>query len=237
MTPHNNAKKEDVASSFLFPGDPKRAKFVADNFLKDAKLVSDVRGQVVYTGYYKDKKVSIMSSGMGSASAGIYAYELFEFYNVENIIRIGTSGGLTKDLKVGDLVFALTASTDTNYAHQFDLKGTLSPSCNFSLLEKAVQAARTEGFPHQVGMVFSSDLFSSYNALGSDSWKKWAECGAIAQDMETYALYALASRMGKKALSILTMTDSLVTNESFKDEERMSGNSRMIITALEALTV
>ena len=236
MTPHNNAKREEVASSFLFPGDPSRAKFVAENFLQDAKLVSDVRGQVLYTGYYNDKKVSILSSGMGSASAGIYAYELFKFYEVENIIRIGTSGGLTKDLKVGDLVFALTASTDTNFAHQFDLKGSLSPACNFSLLEKGVAAARENSFDHQVGMVFSSDLFSSYNFLGADSWKKWADCGAIAQDMETYALYALASSMGKKALSILTMTDNLVTGESFKDEDRMQGNSRMIITALEALT-
>ena len=219
----------------LLPGDPLRAKFAAERFLDGAELVTDVRNVLGYTGTYKGVPVTVMASGMGGPSAGIYSYELYKFYDVDRIIRIGTSGGLQRELEVGELIFALTSSTDTGWAHQYDLKGTLSPSPDFETLEAALQSVKALGYEYTAGMIFSSDCFSSYNALGSDSWKKWASLGALAQDMETYALYSTAQYLKKKALSILTMTDNCVTGESFKDEERMEGNGKMIKVALETI--
>ena len=176
-----------------------------------------------------------MASGMGGASAGIYSYELYRFYDVETIVRIGTSGGLRKELLPGDLVLAMTASTDSAWAHQYSLNGTLSPAPDFDLFKSAVKCAEALGLRYTAGMVFSSDLFSSYNALGEGEWKKWAAMGALVQDMETYALYSTAMYLGKRALSILTMTDNGVTGQSFRNEERMKGNSAMIRLALETL--
>lgn len=233
MTPHNSAGKGDFAPYVLFPGDPARALYVAGSFLENARQVTAVRGMTGYTGTWKGAPVSVMSGGMGGPSAGIYAYELFTEYDVEGIIRIGTSGGLQPEQKPGDLVFALTASTDSAWAHQYGLKGSYSPSVYFPLLEKAVGIARKHGYPFHAGMVFSSDLFSSYNALGGDSWKKWARMGALVQDMETYALYSTAAWTGKKALSILTMTDSCVTGAGLADDKRMTGLEPMIRTALD----
>ena len=235
MTPHNRAEKGDFAKRVLLPGDPARATFVAEEFLSDARLVTDVRGIKGYTGTYKGLPVSVMASGMGGASAGIYSYELYRFYDVETIVRIGTSGGLRKDLLPGDLVLAMTASTDSAWAHQYSLNGTLSPAPDFNLFKSAVKCAEALGLGHTAGMVFSSDLFSSYNALGEGEWKKWAAMGALVQDMETYALYSTAMYLGKRALSILTMTDNCVTGQSFRNEERMKGNSAMIRLALETL--
>lgn len=236
MTPHNKAEKNQIAPNVLIPGDPQRASFVAENFFDNSKLVSDVRGELCFTGTYKGVPVSVMSSGMGGPSVGIYSWELFTVYNVKNIIRIGTSGGLQKNINVGDIVFAMSSSTDSGWAHQYDLKGTLSPVCSWNLLKNAVQSAEEQNLPYHCGMVFSSDLFSTYNALGADSWKQWANMGALVQDMETYALYCNALRAKANALSILTMTDSCVTGKSFKDEERMVGNSNMIKIALETIT-
>ncbi len=235
MTPHNRAEKNQIAKNVLLPGDPLRAKFAAERFLDGAELVTDVRNVLGYTGTYKGVPVTVMASGMGGPSAGIYSYELYKFYDVDRIIRIGTSGGLQRELEVGELIFALTSSTDTGWAHQYDLKGTLSPSPDFETLEAALQSVKALGYEYTAGMIFSSDCFSSYNALGSDSWKKWASLGALAQDMETYALYSTAQYLKKKALSILTMTDNCVTGESFKDEERMEGNGKMIKVALETI--
>lgn len=235
MTPHNRAEKNQIAKNVLLPGDPLRAKFAAERFLDGAELVTDVRNVLGYTGTYKGVPVTVMASGMGGPSAGIYSYELYKFYDVDRIIRIGTSGGLQRELEVGELIFALTSSTDTGWAHQYDLKGTLSPAPDFETLEAALQSVKALGYKYTAGMIFSSDCFSSYNALGSDSWKKWASLGALAQDMETYALYSTAQYLKKKALSILTMTDNCVTGESFKDEERMEGNGKMIKVALETI--
>lgn len=235
MTPHNRAEKKDIAKRVLLPGDPARATFVAEEFLTDARLVTDVRGIKGYTGTYKGMEVSVMASGMGGASAGIYSYELYKFYDVDAIVRIGTSGGLQKELLPGDLVLAMSASTDSGWAHQYGLNGTLSPAPDFTLFRNAVKHADSLGLRYTAGMVFSSDMFSSYNALGEDEWKRWAAMGALVQDMETYALYSTAMYLKKRALSILTMTDNCVTGESFADGERMKGNSNMIRLALETL--
>jgi purine-nucleoside phosphorylase len=233
MTAHNRAKRGQIAPIVLAPGDPHRARLVAERYLEDAQLVSDVRSMEAYTGRYKDKLVSVMGTGMGSPSAGIYTYELYTAYDVEAIIRIGTSGGLQPSIAVGDLIIAMTASTDSNWAHQYDLKGTLSPVCDSALFFEAVNTAKELGFTAHSGMVFSSDLFSSYNALGEESWKPWAKMGALGQDMETYALYATAAWTGKRALSILTMTDSCVTGSGFGDDMRSVGLYPMIELALE----
>ncbi len=235
MSPHNRASKDEIAKNILMPGDPLRAKFAAEGFLENARLVTDVRNMLGYTGYYHGVPVTVMASGMGGASAGIYSYELFKLYDADRIIRIGTAGGLKKELKVGELIFPLTASTDSGWAHQYDLKGTFSPAPDFETLEVAIESANSLRLDYSAGMVFSSDCFSQYNALGPDSWKSWARMGAIAQDMETYALYSNAMYLNKKALSILTMTDNLVTGESFNDEDRMNGNSNMIKAALETI--
>lgn len=233
MTPHNRAEKGDFAPTVLMPGDPLRAKFCAENYFDKPRLVTDVRNVLGYSGFYKGMPVSVMSSGMGGPSAGIYSYELYTHFGVENIIRIGTSAGLQKNMEVGDLVFALTCSTDSAWAEQYNLKGTLAPCVDFSLLEKGIASAREKGFPFYAGMIFSSDYFSSYNALGENEWKSFAFLGALAQDMETMALYSTAMYTHKRALSILTMTDNVVTGKSFRNEERMEGNRRMIEVALE----
>jgi purine-nucleoside phosphorylase len=189
-----------------------------------------------FTGTWKGVPVTVMGSGMGGPSAGIYSYELYNSYGAENIIRIGTAGGLQDTIGIGAVVFALTASTDSNYAYQYRLPGTYSPCADFSLLEKAVASARKNSVDFHAGPVFSSDLFSSYNALGSEeSWKPWARMGCLAQDMETYALYCTASWLGKKALSILTHTDSCVTGEGLPTESRMSALHPMFVVALDTV--
>ncbi len=233
MTAHNRAKKGEIAPIVLAPGDPLRAKLVAERFLTDARLVTDVRNVLGYTGLFRGKKVSVLSTGMGGPSAGIYSYELFTEYDVQAIIRIGTCGGFQPGIEVGDLVIAMTASTDSGWAHQYNLKGTLSPACDAFLLLEAVRKAKELGHEHHLGMVFSSDLFSSYNALGEDSWKAWARMGALAQDMESYALYATAAWCKKRALSILTMTDSCVTGLGLPNEKRMTALYPMLEVALE----
>ena len=233
MTPHNRAKAGAFAPVVLAPGDPRRAQFVAEQYLVHARLVTDVRGIVGYTGTYQGTPVSVMATGMGEGSIGIYSYELFSFYGVKAIIRIGTCGGLKKELQVGDLIGAMSASTDGGYAGQYGLHGTFSPCADYQLLATAMEKACLLGYPMIAGQVFSSEYFSCYHAGGPDSWKAWARVGALVQDMETYALYCNAAFLGKKALSILTMTDNVVTGESFRDEERMEGNRRMIEVALE----
>lgn len=233
MTPHNRASKAEVAKVVLLPGDPIRAALVAQHFLEDATLITDVRNMLGYTGLYKGYPITVMASGMGGPSAGIYSYELFTAYDVQAIIRIGTCGGLKAQVAVGDLVVALTASTDSNWAHQYNLKGTLSPVCDPSLMLRSLFCAKQQQVAIHPGMVFSSDLFSAYNALGEESWKDWAAMGALAQDMETYALYCTAAYCKKRALSLLTMTDSCVTNQGFGDEMRSVGLYPMIKVALE----
>ncbi len=232
MTPHNRADKADIAPVVLAPGDPIRATLVAEHFLEEACLITDVRNVLGYTGFFQGRRISVMATGMGGPSIGIYSYELFTTYDVQAIIRIGTCGGLQKQIGVGDLVCAMTASTDSSWAHQYNLQGTLSPCCDSGLFLRALMKSRDLGYQCHAGMVLSSDLFSSYNALGEDSWKAWARMGALAQDMETYALYATAAWTQRKALSVLTMTDSCVTGEGFGPEMRTKGLYPMIEVAL-----
>jgi len=233
MTPHNKGNKGDFAKTVLMPGDPLRAEYVAKNFLENAKKITDVRNVLGFTGYYKGVEVSVMSCGMGAPSAGIYSYELFTEYDVENIIRIGTSGGLQADIPVGCLILSMACSTDSNYPSQYQLEGSLAPVADYSLLSTAVDCVKEMNVPYRCGMTFSSDFFSTYTACGKEHYDKFARMGALATDMETIALYCNAMYTHKKALSILTMTDNCVTGESFKDEDRMKGNDNMIRLALE----
>ncbi len=236
MTPHNSANLGDIAKTVLLPGDPLRAKYIADTFLEDCKQITDVRNMFGYTGVYQGKKVTVMGSGMGGPSCGLYSYELFNTYGVEQIIRIGTAGGLQPELALGDLIFAMTASTDSNYAHQYQLPGSFSPCADYNLLEKAVQTAVTLQYPYKAGSVFSSDFFSSYNALneltGKPSWQPWARMGCLAQEMETYALYCNAAWLHKKALSIVTNVASCITDEELEEDKKYLGIEPMVKVAL-----
>jgi purine-nucleoside phosphorylase len=222
-TPHNSAKLGDIAKTVLMPGDPLRACYLAETFLEDVREFSRVRNMPGFTGTFKGNPISVMGSGMGSPSMGIYSYELFTRYGVERIIRIGTCGGLTEEVEVGDILFAMTASTDSNYACQYNLNGTFSACADFGLLEKAVAAARALGVRYWVGNVYSSDVFSPYHAEGDEGWKKWARMGCAGTDMESYALYCNAAYTHKKALTVLTCSDSNVTRKEMSPGEREIG--------------
>ncbi len=232
MTYHNNASKDEISKTVLICGDPLRAKYISSNYLKDSHKITEVRNMLGYTGYYKNKKITVMGTGMGGPSTGIYTYELFKDYKVDNVIRLGTCGGYKKEILPGDLVIALTASTDSNWAHQYKLNGSYSPCVSSYLLDIVENNIKKLKFNYFKGMILTSDLFSEYNVLGKDSWKKWRDMGAIAQDMETYILYSIASYFGKNALSILTMTDNLETEKCVED--RIKSLDNMIILALEA---
>ena len=229
-TPHITAKYGDFAETVLMPGDPLRAKFIAENFLQDAVLVNNVRGVNGYTGYYKGKRVSVMASGMGQPSIGIYSYELFNFYGVENIIRVGSCGAFDKDLHARDIVIAMGACTNGNYAMQYGLPGTFCPIADFDLVRKAVDACEKANVRYKVGNIFSSDIF--YNESGADM--KWANMGVLGVEMESAALYCNAARAGKKALCICTVSDSFVyPEENTTAEERQNSFTKMMEIALE----
>ncbi len=233
-TPHNAGQQGQVAPVVLMPGDPLRARYVAERYLDKVVQFTGIRNMLGFTGEYGGKRVSVMGSGMGGPSMGIYSFELFSFYKVESIIRIGTCGGLTAAVEVGDLAFAMSASTDSNYAHQYGLGGNLSPVADFSLLERGVAAARARNFRHWVGSVFSSDIFSLYSALGPDEgWRKWARMGCAVTDMECFALYCNAAYLGKKALTILTCSDSNVSRREMSAEERQTSLEPMFEVALD----
>ena len=229
-TPHNNAKKEDFAKTVLMPGDPLRAKFIAENFLENAVLINNVRNIQGYTGCYKGKKISVMASGMGMPSMGIYSYELFNFYDVDNIIRIGSAGGLTDEVKIRDVVIAMGACTNSNYASQYNLPGTFAPIASYKLLEKAVNVARKLNIEPKVGNILSSDTFYDDASTQLD----WAKMGVLAVEMESAALYMNAARANKNALTICTISDML-TGAPSKDctaEEREITFTDMIEIAL-----
>lgn len=228
-TPHIAAEKGDFAKTVLMPGDPLRAKYIAENYLEKAVLVNDVRGIHGYTGEYRGKRVSVMASGMGMPSIGIYSYELFRFFDVENIIRVGSAGALSEKLKVRDIVLAMGACTDGNYAAQFSLPGTFAPIASYRLLTEAVEIAAKSGITPRVGNVLSSDLFYDDSA----STLKWNKMGVLAVEMETAALYMNAARAGKNALSILTISDNLVTGEATTAVERQNSFTQMMELALE----
>jgi purine-nucleoside phosphorylase len=229
-TPHISANVGDFAKTVLMPGDPLRAKFVAETYLEDAVLVNSVRGINGYTGNYKGKRVSVMASGMGMPSIGIYSYELYHFYDVDNIIRIGTSGSLHEDLKVRDIAFGMGACTNSNYVNQFELPGTFAPIASFELLQKAIKAADAlGGVNYKVGNFLSSDTFYD----DSKGTMKWAKMGVLCVEMEAAALYMNAARAGKNALAICTISDSLITGEATTAEERQNSFHNMMKIALE----
>lgn len=228
-TPHNSAQKGDFAKTVLMPGDPLRAQFVAETFLENAKLVNNVRGIQGYTGTYRGVPVSVMASGMGMPSMGIYSYELFTEYDVDNIIRIGSAGALSTELALRDIVVGIAACTNSNYPAQYGLHGTFAPVASYELLTAAVNAAHELGVDVRVGSLYSSDNF--YDA--SDSTLDWAKMGVLAAEMESAALYCNAAYTHKRALALCSITDSLVTHEQLPHEERRTTLVSMIRIALE----
>lgn len=229
-TPHIAAKKGDFAQTVLMPGDPLRAKFIAENFLDKTRLVNNLRGIQGYTGYYKNKRVSVMASGMGQPSMGIYSYELFNFYDVENIIRVGSCGCFDKDLHVRDLILAMGACTNGNYAAQYNLPGTFCPIADFGLLKKAASECEKKTLNYKVGNVLSSDMFYD----DADSGMLWTKMGVLGVEMEAAALYMNAARAGKKALAVLSVSDSFVhKEENLSGDEREKSFTDMIKVALE----
>ncbi len=228
-TPHNSAQKGDFAKTVLMPGDPLRAKFIAETFLEDARLVNNVRGIHGYTGTYQGVPVSVMASGMGMPSIGIYSHELYSQYGVENIMRIGSAGAISKKLKLRDVVAASGACTNSNFAHQYGLPGTFAPIADFKLLETAVQVARTMGVEMPVGNLLSSDTF--YDA--SESTMQWAKMGVLAVEMEAAALYMTAAYLGKRALAICSISDSIVTGEELSAQDRQTAFTTMMEIALK----
>lgn len=228
-TPHITTKKGDFAKTVLMPGDPKRSKFIAETFFENAVLVNDVRGVQGYTGYYKGKRVSVMASGMGQPAIGIYSYELFKFYDVSSIIRIGSCGSFDKDLRVRDIILAMGACTDSNFAHQYRLPGTFSPIADFGLLKAAAEECEKAGVNYKVGNIFSSDVFYDDASSGMD----WAKMGVLGVEMESAALYCNAARLGKKALCICTVSDSFIHPEdNTTAEERQNSFTKMMEIAL-----
>ncbi|MGI6230691.1 MAG: purine-nucleoside phosphorylase [Tractidigestivibacter sp.] len=228
-TPHNEAIEGQIAPFVLMPGDPLRAKKLAETYLTDVKRFNAVRNMFGYTGTYQGHVMSVMGSGMGMPSIGIYSYELFNFYGVESIVRIGTAGALSERARLRDLVLAQGACTDSNYANQFNAPGTLAPIADFGLLRGAAEQAERLGYPVQVGNVVSSDAFYNDDETVNG---RWARMGALAVEMESAALYLNAMRAGKRALTILTITDQLVTDEHLSSEERQEGLVRMMEVAL-----
>lgn len=229
MTPHNQAKKGDIAKIVLMPGDPLRAKFIAKKFLENPKQFNTVRNMFGYTGTYKGKEISVMGSGMGIPSIGIYSHELYTDYDVDKIIRLGSCGAYNSDLKLFDIVIAMGASSDSNFAHQFNLPGNISAVCDFNLLRKAVLAAEKLNKNVHVGSVFSSDIFYNNN---KDEWKRWEKMGILAVEMESYGLYLTAQSLGKKALTVLTVSDSFHFDEKTTPEEREKSFDEMIEVVL-----
>ena len=228
-TPHNSAVKGDFAKTVLMPGDPLRAKFIAETFLENPRLVNNVRGVQGYTGSYKGVPVSVMASGMGMPSIGIYSYELFTQYDVDNIIRVGSAGAIQRELKLGSIVAGMGACTNSNYAAQYGLGGTFAPIADFALLSAAVQSAKELGIEMPVGNLYSSDTF--YDASASSL--KWAEMGVLAIEMEAAALYCNAAYTKKRGLSICSVSDNIVTGEELSPEARQTGFTTMMRLALE----
>lgn len=232
-TPHIQVRQQGIISeSVLLPGDPLRAKFIAENFLEDVVQFNEVRNMFGFTGTCKGKKVSVMGTGMGIPSIGIYSYELIHFYGVKNLIRVGTAGSLQENVKIRDIVLAMSASTNSNYVNQYNLPGIYAPTASWKLLDKAARAAQSKGLDVKIGNILSTDIFYDDD---KDSWKKWAKMNVLAVEMEAAALYMNAARAGVEALCILTISDSLVTHEATTSEERQKTFTNMIELALEVV--
>ena len=229
-TAHNNAKAGDFAKTVLMPGDPLRAKYIAETYLENPRQVTAVRNMFGYTGTYKGKEISVMGGGMGMPSIGIYSYELFNFYGVDQIIRIGSAGALQDHIKVMDVVIGMGACTDSNYAYQYGLPGTFAPIADYELMNKAIETAKRQGTNVVVGNVVSSDVFYNADPTVNDRWRSM---GVLAVEMEAAALYMNAAKAGKKALCMLTISDHLYTNEFLSAEDRQLGFGKMMEIALE----
>ena len=234
-TPHNEAQKGDFAKTVLMPGDPLRAKYVAETFLTDAKLVNNVRNVQGYTGLWNGVPVSIMASGMGMPAVGIYSYELFNMYDVESIIRIGSAGALSEKVQVRDIIIGMGACTDSNFAHQYGLPGTFAPIADWDLLNAAVQAAEAKHIPYEVGNLLSSDVFYAEN--GDKVNEAWRKMGVLAVEMEAAALYMTAARCSRRALTVCTVSDHLITGEKLSSAERQTTFDEMIVTALDTAVI
>ena len=229
-TPHISAEKGDFAPTVLMPGDPLRSQFIAENYLENARLVNNVRGVQGYTGYYHGVPVSVMASGMGIPSIGIYSYELYNFYGVENILRVGSAGAMSEKLRLRDIVLGQGACTNSNYACQFGVQGTFAPIADFTLLRTAAEIAEERKLPYAVGNLFSADIFYNDDPNVTANWQK---LGALAVEMESAGLYMNAARAGKKALAICTVSDHLLTGEATTAAERQSTFRDMMELALE----
>ena len=230
-TPHIAAKKEAIAKTVLMPGDPLRAKFIAENFLTDPVLVNNVRSVQGHTGTWKGVPVTVMASGMGMPAIGIYSWELFNFYDVDNIIRIGSAGALRDDLKLMDIVAGQGACTNSSYGDQFELAGTFAPIADFTLLSAAVEAGREHGVDVKVGNILSSDNF--YYAEGSNYSDGWKRMGVMAVEMEAAALYMNAAYAGKRGLCLCTISDHLYRDEALSPEDRQNSFTQMMEIALD----
>ena len=229
-TAHNSAKAGDFAKTVLMPGDPLRAKYIAETYLENPRQVNAVRNMFGYTGTYKGKEISVMGGGMGMPSIGIYSYELFNFYDVDQVIRIGSAGAFQDNIKLMDVVIGMGACTDSNYAYQYGLPGTFAPIADYELLNRAVETAKRQGTNVVVGNVLSSDVF--YNAMSNVN-DLWRDMGVLAVEMEAAALYMNAAKAGKKALCMLTIAEHLYTGESLSAEDRQLGFGKMMEIALE----
>lgn len=231
MSTHiNAANKSDIAGTVLMPGDPLRAKFIAENFLEGAKCYNETRGMLGYTGTYKGVPVSVQGSGMGMPSMGIYSWELFTEYDVENIIRIGTAGSFSDDIRIKDIVVGMAASTDSNYIHAFDVPGNYAPCASYTLLSKLQASSMENAIPFKAGNIVSCDVFYE---LKDGWWKKWASMGVMAVEMEAAALYMNAAYNKRNALAIMTISDHFVTGENATAEERQNAFTDMMKLALE----
>lgn len=229
-TPHNQAQKGDFAKVVLMPGDPNRAQWIVDNFLHDVKLVNSVRGILAFTGFTKNgKRISVMASGMGQPSIGIYSHELYTEYDVETIIRVGTCGAYQDYINFFDILICAGSSTDSNWMSQFKLGGTYSALASYDVLSEAVEQTKKFGFPYQVGNIFSADIFYDYD---KETWKRWANLNIMGVEMESYALYVNANLLRKRALTLLTVTDHFIKEGRLTAEERQTGLRNMISVAI-----
>ena len=235
-TAHIKAKPEDFGKTVLMPGDPLRSKYIAEHFLTDPVLVNNVRGVQGYTGTYKGVRVTVMASGMGMPSIGIYSHELFNAYGVENIMRIGSAGAIQPDINLKDLVFAMGACMDSSWDRQFHLMGHFAPICSYKMLHAATQAAEEQGAVYHVGNILSSDFFYGDDEgvpEALDPKKNWQKMGIMAIEMESAALYLNAARFRKNALCVCTVSDQLIHKQYLTAEERQTGFEQMMKVALE----
>lgn len=235
-TPHIKAVPSDFGQTVLMPGDPLRSKFIAETFLENPVLVNNVRGVQGYTGTYKGTRVSVMASGMGMPAIGIYSHELFNFFEVQNIMRIGSAGAMQPQIRVRDIVMGQGACTDSSWAAQYHLSGSFAPICSYEMLTKAVASAEELGARYHVGNILSSDAFyGDHEGVpeGLDANYGWRKMGVMAVEMEAAALYMNAARYGKNALCICTISDHLLTGEQTTSEERQNSFTQMMEVALE----